>query len=147
MAATAFRPNVYDPDCPTRRALDLIADKWTALILTLLGERPHRFNELRRTVGGISQKVLTERLRDLERDGLVWRRVYDTVPPSVSYGLTPLGVTLHEPLDAVTHWAERHLRGIDTARRNYAKRAAISQAPGPHARGRVAVPRSSKDAR
>ncbi len=126
-----MRPNVYDPTCPTRRALDLIADKWTALIVTLPGHRPHRFNELRRTVGGISQKVLTERLRDLERDGVVWRRVYDTVPPSVRYGLTPLGETLREPLDAVTHRAERHLRGIDAARRVYAKREIALASGGP----------------
>jgi DNA-binding HxlR family transcriptional regulator len=131
MSAVAVRPNVYDPECPSRRALDLIADKWTALIVTLLGDRPHRFNELRRTVGGISQKVLTERLRDLERDGLVWRRVYDTVPPSVQYGLTPLGLTLHEPIDAVTHWAERHLRAIDAARRVYAKREIALASGGP----------------
>lgn len=131
MSAVAVRPNVYDPECPSRRALDLIADKWTALIVTLLGDRPHRFNELRRTVGGISQKVLTERLRDLERDGLVWRRVYDTVPPSVQYGLTPLGLTLHEPIGAVTHWAERHLRAIDAARRVYAKREIAFASGGP----------------
>ena len=147
MSSAPSRPNVYDPDCPTRRALDLIADKWTALIVSLLGERPHRFNDLRRSVGGISQKVLTERLRDLERDGLVWRRVYDSVPPSVEYGLTPLGVTLHEPLDAVAHWAERHIRGIASARRSYARRTVPNGAKRPLSIGRVAVVRASKDAR
>jgi DNA-binding HxlR family transcriptional regulator len=147
MPVATQRPNVYDPACPTRRALDLIANKWTALIVCLLGDRPHRFNELRRTVGGISQKVLTERLRELERDGLVWRRVYDTVPPSVQYGLTPLGLTLHEPLDAVTHWAERHVRGIDAARRTYAKRETGAASGGPGGVARVAVRRSAKNAR
>jgi DNA-binding HxlR family transcriptional regulator len=147
MPVVTTRPDVYDPDGPTRRALDLIADKWTALIVCLLGERPHRFNELRRTVGGISQKVLTERLRELERDGVVWRCVYDTLPPSVQYGLTPLGTTLLEPLSAVTHWPERHLRGIDAARRAYAKRELASASGESLALARVAVPRSSKAAR
>ena len=112
-------PDVYSENCPTRQALNVIADKWSALIITLLGTRVHRFNELRRTIGGISAKVLAERLRDLERDGIVYRTVYESVPPSVEYGLTPLGKTLHTPLDAVTHWAERHLRGIAAARVTY----------------------------
>jgi DNA-binding HxlR family transcriptional regulator len=118
MAAT-LPANVFDPNCPTREALDLIADKWSALLVTLLGERAHRFNELRRTVGGISPKVLAERLRDLERDGIIYRTVYESVPPSVEYSLTPLGTSLHAPLDAVTHWAERHIRGIHAARARY----------------------------
>jgi DNA-binding HxlR family transcriptional regulator len=111
--------NVYSPDCPTREALNLIADKWSALLVTLLGSRAHRFNELRRSVGGISSKVLAERLRDLERDGIVYRTVYESVPPSVEYGLTSLGRSLHAPLDAVTHWAEHHVRAIHTARARY----------------------------
>ena len=115
-AIAEVAPNVYSPDCPTRRALDLIADKWSALIITLLGTGGRRFNELRRAVGGISPKVLAERLRDLERDGIVTRTVYGTVPPSVEYGLTSLGESLHEPLSAVTHWAERNLPRIDAAR-------------------------------
>jgi DNA-binding HxlR family transcriptional regulator len=119
MASAFGRPNVFDPNCPTRRALDLIADKWSALIITSLGAGPQRFNALRRAVGGISQKVLTERLRDLQRNGIVWRTTYDTVPPSVEYGLTPLGRTLHQPINAVTHWAERHLGKIDFARDRY----------------------------
>jgi DNA-binding HxlR family transcriptional regulator len=114
-----FHANVFDPACPTREALNLIADKWSALLVRLLGERSHRFNELRRTVGGISPKVLAERLRDLERDGIVYRTVYQSVPPSVEYGLTPLGKSLHAPLNAVTHWAERHIRGIHAARARY----------------------------
>ena len=165
MSSAPSRPNVYDPDCPTRRALDLIADKWTALIVSLLGvfqaggaylpldpEYPEArlgfmLGDARAAVVIISQKVLTERLRDLERDGLVWRRVYDSVPPSVEYGLTPLGVTLHEPLDAVAHWAERHIRGIASARRSYARRTVPNGAKRPLSIGRVAVVRASKDAR
>jgi DNA-binding HxlR family transcriptional regulator len=117
--SAALPAKVFDPACPTREALDLIADKWSALLVTVLGERPHRFNELRRTVGGISPKVLAERLRDLERDGIIYRTVYQSVPPSVEYGLTPLGKSLHAPLEAVMHWAERHIRGIRAARARY----------------------------
>ena len=112
-------PNVYDANCPTRLALDLIADKWTTLIVSLLGMRVHRFNELRRTIGGISAKVLAERLRDLERDGLLVRTVYETIPPSVEYELTPLGKTLHAPLGAIAQWAEAHIAMIAAARRRY----------------------------
>lgn len=70
--------NVYEARCPTRQALDWIADKWTALVVGLLAERPHRFGELRRAIEGISQKVLTQSLRSLERDGIVSRKVFDT---------------------------------------------------------------------
>ena len=112
-------PNVYSADCPTREALDLIADKWSSLVVGLLGGRPFRFNALRRAIGGISAKVLAERLRDLERDGIISRTVYESVPPSVEYALTPLGRSLHAPLDAVTHWAERHIRAIHAARARY----------------------------
>ena len=121
MSPAARRPDVFDSNCPTRRALNLIADKWSALIVTLLGDGPRRFNDLRRTIGGISQKVLTERLRALECDGILTRTVYASVPPSVEYALTPLGKTLHEPLFAVTHWAEQHVPRIDAARKAFAR--------------------------
>jgi DNA-binding HxlR family transcriptional regulator len=119
MLPTSQRPNVLDAACPTRRALDLIADKWATLIITLLGGGAMRFSALRRTIGGISQKVLAERLRALERSGIVRRTVYPTVPPSVEYALTELGGTLLEPVDAVTHWAEKNLGAIDAAMASY----------------------------
>ena len=111
--------DVYDPKCPTRQALDRIADKWTALIVGLLAERPHRFGELRRGVRGISHKVLSQTLQSLERDGLVRRTPLATVPPTVEYSLTPLGRTLDEPLASIRRWAERHIEDVQTARDAY----------------------------
>ena len=108
--------NVYSARCPTRQALDRIADKWTALIVGLLAERTHRFGELRRGVEGISHKVLTQTLRSLERDGLVHRQPIPTVPPTVEYSLTTLGRTLAEPLAAIRAWAERHIDEIEASR-------------------------------
>ena len=108
--------NVYAAACPTRQALDRIADKWTALIVGLLAERPHRFGELRRKIDGISQKMLTQTLRSLERDGLVDRRVYATVPVTVEYSLTPVGETLTAPLAAIRDWAEQHIEHVLAAR-------------------------------
>lgn len=107
---------VYAANCATREALQRIADKWTSLIVGLLADRPRRFGELRRGVEGISQKMLTQTLRSLERDGLVHRRVCPTSPVTVEYSLTPLGVTLAEPLAAVRDWAERHVEEVLAAR-------------------------------
>jgi DNA-binding HxlR family transcriptional regulator len=129
-------PNVFDEQCPTRRALDLIADKWSTLIITLLGGGPLRFSALRRAIGGISQKVLTERLRALERDGIITRTVFASVPPSVEYSLTDLGTTVLEPVEAITHWAEQHLDAIDKARVRFDRRAAAGPVAAPHGAGR-----------
>jgi DNA-binding HxlR family transcriptional regulator len=110
-------PNVLDAHCPSRQALDLIADKWTMLVVKELAEGIRRHGELHRTIGGISQKMLTQTLRALERDGLVARTVYPVVPPKVEYELTSLGETLIEPLAAIALWAERHMDEIAQARR------------------------------
>ena len=109
--------NVYAARCPTRQALDVIADKWTALVVGLLAERPHRFGELRRAIEGISQKVLTQSLRSLERDGIVSRKVFDSPPSAVEYSLTPLGQSLAAPLSAIREWAEAHIEEILAARK------------------------------
>jgi DNA-binding HxlR family transcriptional regulator len=108
--------DVYDASCPTRQALDRIADKWSALIIGLLAERPHRFGELRRKIDGISQKMLTQTLRSLESDGLVSRRAFATVPVTVEYSLTPLGETLVAPLASLRDWAEQHIEDLLLAR-------------------------------
>jgi DNA-binding HxlR family transcriptional regulator len=105
-----------------REVLDLIADKWTALVVYVLAGGTKRHGELRREIEGISQKMLTQTLRHLERDGLVERKVYPVVPPMVEYSLTPLGKTLIGPLCAVCHWAEEHLAEVDAARTRYAQR-------------------------
>jgi DNA-binding HxlR family transcriptional regulator len=111
-----FAYDVYRAACPMRSALDRIADKWTALIIGLLAERPHRFGELRRRIDGISQKMLTQTLRSLERAGLVARRAEATVPVTVEYSLTPLGATLVGPLEAIRVWAEAHIDEVLDAR-------------------------------
>jgi len=111
--------NVYDPDCPTRRVLDRIADKWTVLVVGVLAEGTLRFGQLRREVTGISQKVLTETLRDLERDGIVSRKVYASVPPRVEYSLTPLGRSLTGLLDSVRSWAETHIEAVLESQKAY----------------------------
>ena len=111
--------DVYAATCPSRQALDRIADRWTTLIIGQLAERPHRFGELRRAVDGISQKMLTQTLRGLERDGLVSRRVLPTTPVAVEYALTPLGETLIAPMAAIHAWAEAHVPEMLAARRAY----------------------------
>jgi DNA-binding HxlR family transcriptional regulator len=117
-------PNVLDQNCESRQALELIADKWTALIVYALVEGPRRHGELRRTVDGISQKMLTQTLRRMEADGLVERNVLDRVPPHVEYSLTPLGRTLEKPLVAICGWAMEHLDELRAARSAHARAAA-----------------------
>jgi len=105
-------------NCPVRGVLDRIGDKWTFLIVLMLAERPYRFGELRREVSGISQRMLTQTLRNLERDGLVLRTVFPTKPPSVEYSLTSLGKSLLEPMQALVAWAESQ---YDTIKRERSK--------------------------
>ncbi|MEV0728277.1 helix-turn-helix domain-containing protein [Polymorphospora sp. NPDC050346] len=95
-----------------------MSDKWTLLLITLLGRQPYRFNELHRAVEGISQRMLTRTLRMLESDGLVEREVFPTSPPSVEYRLTPLGASLLEPLSALANWAVDHHAEIAAARQH-----------------------------
>lgn len=111
--------NVLTATCPSRTSLVRIANKWTAMIVIVLGRGPTRFRDLKSTVEGISGKVLTETLRDLERDGLVRRSVYAEVPPRVEYELTELGRTLHAPLSALGQWAEAHITEVLDARVRY----------------------------
>lgn len=110
------QPNVLRQNCESRQALERIADKWTALIVYALVDGPRRHGELRRTIEGISQKMLTQTLRAMERDGLVERRVIERIPPHVEYALTPLGMTLTEPLTAICRWAMDHLPDVQRAR-------------------------------
>ncbi|HEY6485805.1 MAG TPA: helix-turn-helix domain-containing protein [Candidatus Cybelea sp.] len=110
--------------CPSRLILDRIADKWTTLIMGILEQSEHRrFNELRRSIGGISQKMLTQTLRDLERDGLVKRTIFPEVPPRVEYELTGLGRTLCGPLGSLTQWAHDHMSEVKEAQTRFDKRA------------------------
>jgi DNA-binding HxlR family transcriptional regulator len=111
--------NVYSTDCPTRLVLDRIADKWAVLVLGLLGNGPVRFNRLRRQIEGISQKMLSQTLKSLERDGLVSRKVTPTVPVTVEYSITPLGETLSATVDGLRIWAETHIEKVLVAQRQY----------------------------
>jgi DNA-binding HxlR family transcriptional regulator len=109
-------PNIDSARCASRQALDLIADKWVVLIVRGLADGPVRGAELRRRISGISQRMFTRTVREMERDGLVARVVEPTVPPRVTYSLTPLGESLRTPLAALTDWAERHLSDVRVAR-------------------------------
>jgi DNA-binding HxlR family transcriptional regulator len=117
-----------DPNAEDCRALSSIlarvADKWTVLIVVLLGEGPRRFNEIKRLVGGISQRMLTFTLRGLERDGLVTRTVYPTTPPRVDYQLTELGGTLWEAVEPLSSWARAHVNEILASRTRFDQDAA-----------------------
>ena len=111
--------NAYSADCPTRQILDRVGDKWAVLILLLLREQPTRFNQLRRTIEGISQKMLSQVLKSLERDGLIRRRAIATVPVTVEYSISPLGTTLAAAVDPLRDWAEQHLKEVLAAQRRY----------------------------
>ena len=122
------RWNAYDAQCPTRVTLDRIADKWTVLVVGGLAGGTRRFGELRRDVAGISPKVLTQKLRKLERDGIITRRVYACVPPKVEYSLTPLGRTLVGLLDAIRTWAETHIEAVLEAQQAFDLRPSDEEA-------------------
>jgi DNA-binding HxlR family transcriptional regulator len=109
----------YRADCPTRHILDRIGDRWTVLIVGALWDGSARFSELRRRVEGISQKMLTQTLRGLERDGLVHRTVHPEVPVRVEYALTEAGRTLREPLRALQEWSIAHLGAVSAAQEAY----------------------------
>ncbi len=119
MVRTSPEPDVFNANCPTQRALETIADKWSVIVIYALSKGTRRYSELQRLIGGVSQKMLTQTLRKLERDGLVERHVYPVVPPKVEYSLTPLGETLTELLKAVCKWAETHLDELEAARMRY----------------------------
>ena len=106
-------------DCEVRQILDRVADKWSLLVIALLEHRTLRFTELRRRIDGVSQRMLTVTLRQLERDGLVRRTVHPVVPPRVDYALTPLGSTLHATIQALVTWTEAHQNEIAAARAEY----------------------------
>ena len=109
----------YTALCPSRQTLDRIGDRWTVLIVGALADGPMRFTELARRIEGISQKMLTQTLRGLERDGLVSRTVHATVPVRVDYELTSLGCTLRAPIAALEQWARDHMGEVQAAREDY----------------------------
>ena len=116
---TANRWNMMNAACPTRQVLDRIADKWTMLVIVALEHGTLRFSEVRRSIDGITQKMLTQTLRALERDGIVDREVIATVPVTVRYSLTPLGHSLADAVGVIREWAYANMDAIDAARAAY----------------------------
>jgi DNA-binding HxlR family transcriptional regulator len=119
--APVLPPNAHlESDCRgVASILARVGDKWSVFVIMLLGDGPRRFNELKRMVGGISQRMLTLTLRGLERDGLVTRTVFPTIPPRVDYELTDLGRGLQQPVRALGEWAMDHQREIEDARARF----------------------------
>jgi DNA-binding HxlR family transcriptional regulator len=117
-----------ETQCPVRNLLDRIGDRWSILLLTSLAAGPMRFSALARAVPDISKRMLSQTLRILETDGLINRQVEATVPPRVTYSLTPLGESLMEPLNGLIAWAETHFDAVRAARRQMADRLALEDA-------------------
>jgi DNA-binding HxlR family transcriptional regulator len=115
--------NILDLHPNLRQALDLIADKWVVAVLYVLSQGTKRYGELQREIGDISQRMLTRTLRDLERNGLVDRKVYLVVPPMVEYSLTPLGQTLNQVLKELCDWSTNNFHDVEAARIDYDKSA------------------------
>jgi DNA-binding HxlR family transcriptional regulator len=117
---TIERPDRASEDCrAVSSVLARVGDKWSVLIIVLLGDRPKRFNEIKRMVGGISQRMLTLTLRGLERDGLVTRTVFPTIPPRVNYELTNFGRSLWQAVEPLGAWARGHVKHIIKARAKF----------------------------
>lgn len=111
------------PDCRAREILDLVADKWSLSVLSTLEAGPRRFTELKRSITGISQRMLTVTLRALERDGILTRTVHEVMPPNVSYELTAMGKTLQEATHPLIRWSIANVSAIDDARAEFDNRA------------------------
>ncbi|NTF07842.1 helix-turn-helix transcriptional regulator [Agrobacterium rubi] len=111
--------NLDFDNCPVRDLLNHIGGKWSTLLLQALAEKPYRFGELRRMVPDISQRMLTQTLRDLQRDGYIHREVFPTKPPSVEYSMTPLGRSLYRPLSEVINWALENHDAVKVARQRF----------------------------
>ena len=115
--------NAYVAECPSRQVLDAISDKWVTLVLTGLADGPQRYSDLARRIAGVSQKMLTQTVRQLEGEGLVTRTITPSVPVRVDYELTALGETILPVVVAIKQWSEAHIREIHDARDTYDGRA------------------------
>jgi DNA-binding HxlR family transcriptional regulator len=116
------RPDLHEDCRGVASVLARVGDKWSVFVIMMLHDGPMRFNELKRVIGGISQRMLTLTLRGLERDGLVTRTIFPTIPPRVDYELTDLGRGLSQPVEALGKWAMNHLAQIEAARQHFDKR-------------------------
>jgi DNA-binding HxlR family transcriptional regulator len=128
--------------CRVREILDRVGDKWSLLVIFRLGDGPQRFTALKRSVDGISQRMLTVTLRGLERDGIVTRTMYPVMPPRVDYELTKMGRALLDSVGSLMSWADTHLDDVDAARQAYDARV-LAAAPGAAAPGAAAPPACS----
>ncbi|MEV6429292.1 helix-turn-helix domain-containing protein [Nocardia sp. NPDC051463] len=117
----AMAYDIFNSNCPSRHVFDRLGERWTGLVLLALGPGTQRFSQLRRQVQGITQKMLTQTLRGLERDGIVERRAYPTVPVTVEYSLTPLGRSLCDAVAVLRTWAYEHIDEIEAANAKYAR--------------------------
>ncbi len=132
-ASPSGAPGITLTRCRVREILERVGDKWSLFVISCLGDGPKRFTALKRSVDGISQRMLTVTLRGLERDGIVSRTMYPVMPPRVEYALTPLGRTLLDAVGALMTWVDAHLDEVDAARAAYDARALVSgplDAPG-----------------
>jgi DNA-binding HxlR family transcriptional regulator len=120
-------PELFTLNCPTQQILDVIADKWSVIVLYCLAYRSRRYNEIQRRIEGISQKVLTQTLRKLERHGLIKRKVLSEMPLSIEYSLTSLGETLIDPLLAIASWSRKHFSEVMASRNRYEQEQDLSQ--------------------
>ena len=119
--------NAYIATCPSRQVLDALSDKWVTLVLTALSEGPQRYSEISRTIAGVSQKMLTQTLRTLEREGLATRTITPSVPVRVDYELTALGDTILPVVAAIKNWSEDHIAEIQAARVAYDRSSGASE--------------------
>jgi DNA-binding HxlR family transcriptional regulator len=133
-------PGVTLTRCRVREILERVGDKWSLFVISCLGDGPKRFTALKRSVDGISQRMLTVTLRGLERDGIVSRTMYPVMPPRVDYELTPLGRTLLDAVGALMTWADAHLDEVDAARAAYDARTVAWSPPTAPARPRPPPP-------
>ncbi|MDX6426252.1 MAG: hypothetical protein QOD52_1657 [Gaiellaceae bacterium] len=129
METTAQQWDIMNAACPTRQVLDRVADKWTMLVIVALQDGTLRFSELGRRVEGITQKMLTQTLRGLERDGMVGREVIPTVPVTVRYTLTPLGHSLADAVGVIRAWAYANMDAIDGARKAFVPGTGVPPTP------------------
>jgi DNA-binding HxlR family transcriptional regulator len=121
--------NPYAADCPTRQLLDRIGDRWTVLIIGALADGPLRYTALAKRIEGVSQKMLTQTLRALERDGLVIRTVLPVIPPHVEYELSPLGSDLLSTVSVLERWAINHIDDVESAREDFDARPQLQASP------------------
>jgi DNA-binding HxlR family transcriptional regulator len=114
--------HLLDENCASRRAVELIGNKWTMLVIFALAGGTKRYGEMQRMIVDVSQKMLTQTLRELEESGLVHREVYPVIPPKVEYSLTPLGETLLDPILAIKHWSETYMDQVTAFREQSTQR-------------------------